>query len=161
MTLKEMKPIEEWEEILRRFSTDVKMTTCLADAEGNPIRCVSDRYPLCTAIRDNPDSLTFICSQTSTVMTAVVRKTRKPEVDLCQAGLVRLVVPIVHEGEMIGQINACGLVSEGEEIESFMIAKQLGLSEEEVLELAGKTPSASEKELGEFAEKLFAEVGRG
>ena len=149
---------DEWQGILERFARKAKMAACLGDAEGKPIRCSSDRYPLCVAIRDKEESLTFICSQASATMSAVVKKTMRPELEYCQVGLMRLVVPIVRNGETIGQVFACGLASRQEEIDYHTVAKQLGISEDQVLEMAKSTPFGSEEEIESMAAELFDEL---
>lgn len=158
MTLMDLKRKEEWESILDRFSRDANMTACLIDDTGNPLLCRFDRYPLCKSIRDNQEAATFICSQINIAMLAVVKKTRRPEVDVCDAGLLRIVVPIFRDGELVGQIAACGLASKDEELGSFVVAKQLGVSEKQVTELAQSTPFASEEELQRLTASLFEEL---
>jgi ligand-binding sensor protein len=158
MTLMELKSKEEWESILDRFSRDANMTACLIDDTGKPLLCRFDRYPLCQSIRDSEEAATFICSQINISMLAVVKKTRRPEVDVCDAGLLRVVVPIFQDGALVGQIAACGLASEDEELGSFVVAKQLGISEERVKELARSTPFGSEEELQQLAARLYDEV---
>lgn len=149
---------DEWKEILERFAGKVRMAACLGDPAGNPIECRADRYPLCTAIRNDRKSATFICGQASATMSAVVKKTMETELDYCQVGLIRLVVPIVRNGETIGQVFACGLASREEEIDSETVAKQLGISEDEVLEIAKATPFGSEKEIESVAADPFDEL---
>ena len=69
-----------------------------------------------------------------------------------------MVVPVIAEGEMIGMVTACGATFEGEEIEEFLIAKQIGVSEGEVVQLAESTPTCKEEEIGEVASSLFKEI---
>lgn len=158
MTLLDIKDKQEWAEILERFAQETKMTACLTDDRGGDPQCYFDRYPLCTAIRKDQDATTFICSQTNTAMLAVARKTLKPEIDICEAGLIRLVVPILAEGKLVGQVFACGLASDEEGLNSFLIAKQLNITEEQVLELARSTPVGSEEKLKPLANRLFKEL---
>jgi ligand-binding sensor protein len=158
MTPFDLKTRKEWEEILDRFSQEIHMTACISDDTGDQPICCSDRYPLCAAIRENRQATTSICSQSNTVMLAEVKQTLKPMIDICEAGLIRLVVPIVHQGNLIGQIFACGLSSKEEEIDSFLIAKELNISEEKVLELIKDSPFGSEEELFPVAERLFTEL---
>jgi ligand-binding sensor protein len=159
MTPLDLKTKEEWEKILDRFSGDTKMTACLTDKTGKQLLCVSDRYPLCAAVRENKEALTFICSQTNTAMLAVVGKTHQPEVDVCEAGLIRVVVPIFQDGALVGQVTACGLASDDEELNSFLVGKELGIPEEKVLDLAQATPLGSEEELEQVCARLFDELG--
>jgi ligand-binding sensor protein len=160
MTPLDLKTKEEWEGILTRFSADTKMTASLTDDAGKILLSVNSRYPLCSAIRENPDALTFVCSQTNTAMLAVVSKTLEPVVDLCEAGLIRVVVPVLHDGSLIGQVTACGLASNEDEPDAFLVAKQLDITEEKVLELAQSTPSGSEEELEQICSRLLDEISK-
>jgi ligand-binding sensor protein len=154
----DLKEKVEWKSILDRFSHDTDMTACLIDESGNMLLCSKDRYPLCKAIRDNQEATTFICSQTNSAMLAVVKRTLRPEVDACEAGLLRVVVPIVRDGVVVGQIAACGVASRNEELESFVVARQLGVSEEQVTDLARSSPFGSEEELLRLGTRLFEEL---
>ena len=145
----------EFQKILEDFSREVQMTTCMTDETGSDPECRFDRYPLCAAIRRNQTAATFICSQTNTAMLAVVRKTRKPEIDLCEAGMIRIVVPVLQDGELKGQVFACGIAAEDEELNFFLLAKQLNLPEKEVLRLAESTPFGSIEKLREPVDRLF------
>lgn len=158
MTPLDLKTKEEWEEILDRFSEETQMTACLTDPAGNQYFCRNDRYPLCSTIRDNQESLTYICSQSSSAMIAVIDKTRKPETDLCEAGMIRTVVPVLNNGDMVGVVTACGLASDEEEIDEFLVSKQLDITEESALELIKETPSRSEDEIEEISEQLFRKL---
>jgi len=158
MTPLDLKPKEEWEAILDRFAQNARMTTCLTDEASAVLFCRMDRYPLCAAIRSNSEALTFICSQTNTAMLAVVKKTLEPEIDACEIGLLRVVVPLVRDGALVGLITACGLAPEDGETETFLASKQLDMPEERVHELLQSTPVGSEKDLKALAERLFHEL---
>jgi hypothetical protein len=69
-----------------------------------------------------------------------------------------MVVPVIAKDEMIGMVTACGAALEGEEIDEFLIAKQIGLSEDKVVQLAQSTPTCKEEDIGEVANRLFKEV---
>jgi ligand-binding sensor protein len=156
----EFKTKEKWEEILNRFARDANMTACLTDDTGKQLICAADRYPLCAAVRETPDALMSICSQTNTAMLAVIKKTLQPEVDVCEAGLIRVVVPVVRDGVLVGQVTACGLASNDEELSSFLVAKEVAITEDKVLELAKATPFGSEEELGKLCDRLFQELNQ-
>ncbi len=158
MTPLDIKTEEEWKEIVSRFADDVGMTACLTDESGGQLFCCGDRFPLCATVREDKEALTFICAQTNTAMLAVVKKRLQPEVDLCEAGLLRVVVPLVRDDTLIGQITACGLAPDDDEPDSFLVSKQLGISEEKVEELAKSTPEGSEEKLEQMGARLFDEL---
>lgn len=70
-----------------------------------------------------------------------------------------MVVPICRGGVLIGQVTACGLAAEeDEQIDPFLIAKQVGLSEGEVEDLATLTPAVSKGDIERIADRLHAEL---
>jgi ligand-binding sensor protein len=156
----DLKTEKQWKEILEGFAKDTRMTACLTDKIGKQIICVADRFPLCATVRENPDALMSICSQTNTAMLAVVNKTKQPEVDICEAGLIRAVVPVVKNDALIGQITVCGVASHDEELDSFLVSKEAGISEDKVEELAKATPFGSEEELQAACSRLFENLSR-
>jgi len=158
MTPLDLRTKEEWQKILDRFQAETKMTATLTDNTGKQLISLDGRYPLCAAVRGNEKALTFICSQTNTAMLAVIARTLRPEFDFCEAGLIRVVVPVVKDGSLIGQVTACGLASDEEEPNSFLVSKELGMSEEKAIELAQSTPLGSEEELREICTRLFDEL---
>ncbi len=160
MTPYDLKKKSEWDELLKQCATDLRMTACLADEAGIALQCRAERYPICAAIRENETATSFICSQASAAMTAVVRKSLKPEVDVCDVGLIRVVVPLVRDGKLVGQITACGLGSDEEELDPFVVAKQLGITEEQVLDFAKSTPAGSEEKLQPVIDRLFEQLNR-
>lgn len=158
MELYDLKTEKEWQEMLDALFCKTKMTACLTDREGNIKQSRGERNPLCAHIRKNQEALTFICSQTNRNMLAEVSQTLRPVVDLGEAGLCRMVVPIVAEDEMIGMVTACGAALEGEEIEEFLIAKHIGISEGAVVQLASSAPTCKEEDIEEVANRLFKEI---
>lgn len=158
MKLTDMKSMWEWKSILDRLSKDMRMTACLIDDAGKPLHCSMDRYPLCAKVRGNEEASAYICSQTNAAMLAVVKKTLRPEIDACEVGLLRVVVPILRDDEVVGQIAACGVASRDDGVDTFVTAKLLSITEEEVEELALSTPFGLQEELLRLAEELFEEI---
>ncbi len=150
---------EEWIELLDRIALETKMSVTLTDDKGNHIlHAHGERCPLCLKIREQKDALTYICSQCNTAMLAEARQALRPVIDYCDAGLSRMVVPVVRDGILIGQVTACGGSPEEEEIDLFLIAKQVGISEEEVESLAVSTPVVYEDKIEAVANRTFAEL---
>lgn len=161
MNVYDIKNESEWNAVLDALYEEVGMAASLTDPVGKMLQVRGDRYPLCAAIRANEQSLTFVCSQTNTVMLAEVKVTLEPTVDECEVGLIRLVVPLVREGELVGQITACGSIADPEDADVFLLSKQLNVDEQEAQRLLEKTPGLSVDRAQEAAERLFAELHSG
>jgi len=156
MNVLELKSKEEWESLLNELARETRMTVTLTDERGGHILSTEGtRCDLCARIREKPEALTFICSQCNTAMLEEAREVQGPLVDFCDAGLVRMVVPIIRDGRLIGQVTACGGVAKGEEVDSFLVARQVGIPEEEVEALAGTLPVVSVVAIQKMARRSF------
>ncbi len=150
---------KEWIELLDRIAIETKMSVILTDDKGYHIlHAHGERCPLCLKIREQKEALTYICSQCNTAMLAEARQALRPVIDYCDAGLSRMVVPVVRDSVLVGQVTACGGSPEEEEIDLFLIAKQVGISEQEVETLAASTPVVYEDKIEEIASRTFTEL---
>lgn len=158
MTPLDIQSEEKWREMLGKLVENTGMDITLTNAEGGHIVAIGDRNPICNKVRENPDSLKFICSQTAAAMTAELKIELEPMVDYCEAGLLRLAVPLVKDGALIGQITGCGLTDSREEIDPFMLSKQTGAEEGEIEELRKGVVLVEEGELLKVGEDLFKDL---
>lgn len=152
---------EEWARVLDGFAEQTRMAVSLTDAEGTILAGSGERPPVCRRIRDNPEALTSVCSQSNQAMLAVARQTGEPVVELCEAGLMRIAVPVMKDDELAAQITACGRLPTGSEVETFLVSKLLGIEELEVERLAEKsTPPLTEEEAARLAEAIKRNLPR-
>ena len=108
MDVLDLKTKEEWQGILDRIAGETKMTVTLTDDKGGHVLSTEGtRCQLCSKIRDKKESLTFICSQCNTAMLEDVKETGEPVIDFCDAGLIRMAVPVLKDGVLVGQLTAC------------------------------------------------------
>jgi ligand-binding sensor protein len=148
---------EKWKSLLASLSEKLNMAALLLDAEGRLLLSCGNRNLLCKSIRENEQSLKFICGQTAAAMTAQLKATLQPAKELCEAGLIRIAVPVIRDGMLLGQVTACGLATDINEVDPFMISKQLGISEEEANTLIQSIGPANEEEIQTAATELFKE----
>jgi ligand-binding sensor protein len=161
MNVLELKPREEWETILQEIAKKTRMTVTLTDENGSHIlHTQGTRCPLCSRIREKKEALTFICSQCNSAMLEEAKQLLEPVIDFCDAGMTRMVVPIVRHGELIGQLTACGGAAQAEEIDLYLVARQVGISEEEAETLAASTPAVSTDEVKKVANQSFSDLNR-
>lgn len=70
-------------------------------------------------------------------MAAQAKKTKKPVIEECDAGMAKIVVPIYVENQFIGAVGGCGLLlGDDGEIETFLLGKTLDMDESELEKLA-------------------------
>lgn len=115
---------------------------------------------LCPIIKKNKESLAAICAPGNQNFMAMARHTKKPVIAECDAGLVKIAVPIFLEEEFLGTAGGCGRLPEGGEVETFLIEKTTGLAEEEILKISQKIqpmPHNQAEEMAQFIENRIAQ----
>lgn len=138
----------KWQGILEKLGFSSKLVVSLTDAKGGILLTSSNaRNPLCNSIRNKPEALKFICSQTNTAMTQQVHATREPVIETCEAGMLRIAIPVIYENEIVGQITGCGVMEAPEEIDAFYLSKQIDITEENVSELMQQITISSKQSL--------------
>ena len=161
MELTEILSKEEWavfeKELFDRFQ--INCTVYNSDGvgvTGKPNWC----NRLCPEIKGNKDSLAAICAPGNQNFMAQAKQTQKAVIDECDAGMMKIAVPIFSQDEFLGTAGGCGLLPAGGEVESFMIEKTAGLSEEEIAGLCEGMGSMTEdqaKEMAAYIEDQIAE----
>lgn len=160
MELTDILSKEQWaefeKELFDRFHINCTVyNTAGVGVTGKPNWC----NRLCPEIKANKDSLAAICAPGNQNFMAQARQTKKPVIGECDAGLVKIAVPILVDGEFLGTAGGCGLLPEGGEVETFMIEKSMGLSEEQIAELCeglGEMTEAQAEEMAAFIEGRLA-----
>jgi len=165
MELTEILTKEEWaafeKELFDRFQ--INCTVYNPDGigvTGKPNWC----NRLCPEIKANKDSLAAICAPGNQNFMAQAEKTRKPVIAECDAGLVKIAVPIFKQGEFLGTAGGCGLLPEGGEVETFLIEKTAGFTETEIADLCegiGTMTEDQAQEMAAFIERKLAEFMKG
>ncbi len=91
---------------------------------------------LCPAIKATDKGQSFICAVAHMNIAAQAMQTKKTVIEECDAGLVKLVVPIFANDEFIGAVGVCGVLLDDGEIDSFLINKITEIDEDEVESLS-------------------------
>lgn len=87
---------------------------------------------LCPYIKGNELANASICAVVHQHLMDRVKKTEEPAIDLCDVGLVKILVPICHQNLFYGVVSCCGTLPKGGELEDFLIQKTTGLTDEEI-----------------------------
>ncbi len=155
MELTDILPIDKWIE----FEDDIRQRSGLMASVYNlkGIRITGRRHwpnRLCPAIKATDRGQAFICAVAHMNLAIIAEKTRKPVIEECDAGLVKVVVPIFVGDEFLGAFGGCGLLLEGGEVDSFMINKTTDIPEEEIASLSGDIATIGQQQ----AEALAATI---
>jgi ligand-binding sensor protein len=114
---------------------------------------------LCPAVKDTDKGQSFICAPAHMNIAAQAMRSREPAIEECDAGMIKLVVPIFLEDEFVGAVGACGLKFEDSEVDAFLVNKMTEIEEEKVETLAATVPAISRKTVEELASYIQHRLG--
>jgi ligand-binding sensor protein len=149
MQLTDIQPVEKWAQLETAIREKSGLRARVYDIHGVGLTDKSAHAnDLCPEIRSTGKGLTFICAVAHQNLAAMAQNTRKPVVEECDAGLIKIVVPIFVGDEFVGAAGGCGLLMADGEVDDFMINKTTDLPEARIAELVEgiATISAAEVE---------------
>jgi len=160
MYLTDILSKEEWEQFEKDLFDRFQMNCTVYNSQGagitgKPHWC----NRLCPQIKANKESLAAICAAGNQYFMAQARISKMAVIDECDAGLIKIAVPIFIGQEFMGTSGGCGLLPEGGAVETFLVEKTTGLSEAEVLERCkglGTMDKARAEKMVAYIEKRMA-----
>jgi len=161
MKLTRILPKEKWEQFEKALFDRFHINCTVYDISGKGITG-KPRWcnRLCPQIKANSDALAAICAPGNQYFMAQTKQTRKALIDECDAGLIKIAVPIFVDGEFLGTAGGCGQLPVGGEVQTFLLEKTMGLSETQVLRLCeglGTMTQAEAEGMAVYIEKRMAQ----
>jgi ligand-binding sensor protein len=162
MKLTDIAPLERWMELENDINARSGMDANVFDTKGYRISPQKHwANELCPAIKDTDKGQSFICAPAHMNIAAQAMHSGETVIEECDAGMIKLVVPIFSGGEFVGAVGACGLRFEDSEIDAFLVNKMTDIAEERVESLAESVPSiarAKAEELGRYIRERIDEI---
>lgn len=138
MKLTDIMPIEKWVELEKDISSNYRLNAGVFDKDGNKItQYVSWANRLCPVVKGNEKGRSFICAVANQNMIGQAMQTKKPVSEECDAGLVKLVLPIFMDDEFLGIAGGCGRLLDTSEVDSFLVNKLTDIDQKEIENLTG------------------------
>jgi ligand-binding sensor protein len=162
MKLTDILSKEAWEHFEKSLFDRFQMNCSVYDASGSALTGAPHWCNrLCPQIKANKESLAAICAPGNQYFMAQVRQTRQPLIDCCDAGLIKIAVPIFVDEMFLGTAGGCGRLPVGRAVETFLLEKTMGLSKPRILRLCEDVTSMTAKEAGDlavFVERQIAHI---
>ena len=159
MELTDIQPMEKWIELEKKIIEKCQIQSVTFDTEGTRITdYVKWSNRICPVIKSSEKGGPFICAVAHMNMAAQAQKTGKPVVEECDAGILKIVVPIFSKDEFVGTAGGCGRLSAGGEVDTFLINKTIGVAEEEIESLADDIGSMTTEQAQECADFVESEL---
>lgn len=155
----DIQPKERWAELEREIHRRSGMRPRIYDPGGVGITENSIcGNPLCEKIQSIPKAQTFICAVAHENLAAMAKKSGEPVIEECDAGMVKIVIPIFSGDRFLGAAGCCGMIMEGGEVDAFMVNRSAGIPEEEVERLASQIETATMEEAESLAAWIAGRV---
>jgi ligand-binding sensor protein len=165
MKLTDIAPMARWIELENDIHARSGMDANVFDTRG--YRISDQKYwanELCPAIKDTDKGQSFICAPAHMNIAAQAMRSRSPVIEECDAGMIKLVVPIFLNGEFVGAVGACGMKFADSEIDAFLVYKTTEIDEAKVETLSAtvlSTPREKAEELGRYIQEKVEAILSG
>lgn len=162
MELTDILSTEKWEQFEEEVFNRFHINCTVYDGSGKgvtgkPHWCSR----LCPQIKANKESLAAICATGNQHFMAQAKQCHHAVIGECDAGLIKITVPIFVDGEFMGTAGGCGLLPAGGEVQTFLLEKTTGLSETEILGLCeglGTMTQAEAEAMAAYIEKRTTQM---
>jgi len=159
MSFTDVLPLEQWVEFENEIHRRSGLNANVYNING--IRITDNTNwanKLCPVIKANEKGISFICAVANMNMASRAKLTGKPVIEECDAGLIRVAVPIFVGDEFLGTVGACGLLIEGGEADSFLINKITGIDEEKIESLSNDIKTISTEDAQSLVDYIWQDV---
>jgi len=164
--LTDLLPLEKWTQIENEIHEHSGLESNVFNTDG--IRITDNKVwvnRLCPAIKATDKGQSFICAVAHMNLANQAKDEKRPVIEACDAGLMKIVVPIFVDGNYIGAVGACGLLPAGGEVDAFLVNKMTDIDEaniEALCEDLAVIEKNSAEEVAQFIwEKIEAVVSEG
>ncbi len=142
MELTQISPIMHWSQIENSLFDKFNLQGSVFNTLGVRISKTKNwSNSLCPVIKSIEKGQSFICATAHMNLANQAMQSKEPVIEECDAGLLKLVVPIFHNNEYLGVVGGCGLLAENCEVDGFSINKLAGIDEEKIESLASDIPT--------------------
>jgi len=141
MKLSDVAPLAKWLELEHKINEHSGLNASVFDVAGMRITDFK-RWAnrLCPLIKADQKGQSYICAVAHQNISAEAERSRKPVIAECDAGMMKLAVPIFLNNEFLGVAGGCGSILGNGEVDAFMINKTIGITEEKLMELSDDIP---------------------
>jgi len=162
MKLTDLAPLEKWIALEKDIHKQSGLDVNVFDTKGYRISEFKNwANRLCPEIKATDKGQSFICAPAHMNIATLAMRSRQPVIEECDAGMLKLVVPIILNDEYVGAVGACGFLLDDGEVDSFLVNKMTDINEDKVEKLTEGIDSITTEKaeiLAQYIENQIAEV---
>ncbi len=159
MQLTDLLPVDEWMKLEKEIHARYGLDTNVFNTDGiriTPYKSWVNR--ICPAIKATDKGQSFICAVAHMNLAVMARNSGQTVVEECDAGIVKIVVPIFVGDTFVGAVGACGKCLDEGEVDAFLINKVTGIAEEKVESLSQNIERISAETITTFTADVEAKI---
>jgi ligand-binding sensor protein len=162
MELTDLMSVEEWMDLEKEIHARYGLDTNVFNTDGiriTPYKSWVNR--ICPEIKATDKGQSFICAVAHMNLAVMARNTGQTVVEECDAGIVKIVVPVFVADTFVGAVGACGKCMDEGEVDAFLINKITGIDEEKAESLSqgiGTISTATVTELTAYVEEKIQQI---
>ena len=142
MKLEDVAPLEKWIDLEVDIHQQTGLDVNVFNIDGYRITEFKNwANNLCPEIKATDKGQSFICAPAHMNIAAAAMRSKKPVIEECDAGLIKMVIPIFVQDEFVGAVGACGFLLDDGEVDSFLVYKMTEIEEEKVENLSMEIPA--------------------
>jgi ligand-binding sensor protein len=162
MKLTSIAPLGKWMELEKDIHKKSGLDVNVFDTKGYRIsEFKSWANRLCPEIKATDKGQSFICAPAHMNIATLAMRSKQPVIEECDAGLLKLIVPIFLNDEYVGAVGACGFLLDDGEVDSFLVNKMTDINEDKVEGLAEGIDSITTEKteiLAQYIVKQISEI---
>lgn len=133
MKLTDLAPLDKWIELEKDLHKRSGLDVNVFDTKGYRISEFKNwANRLCPEIKATDKGQSFICAPAHMNIATLAMRSKQPVIEECDAGMLKLVVPIFFDDKFVGAVGACGYLLDDGEVDSFLVNKMTDISEDKV-----------------------------
>ncbi len=162
MELLDVCSLETWQALENEIRERSGLNAAVFNIDG--IRIIpTHQWPnrLCPEIKADPKGQSFICATAHMNIANQARESREPVIEECDAGMLKLVVPVFMGEEFVGAVSGCGLLLDDGEVDTFLVNKITEMPQERLEELSsglGAVSMDQARDLCRFIQDRVAQI---
>ena len=161
MKLTDIATLEQWLALEQKINARSGLNAAVFNADG--VRITDFKRwanKLCPVIKADEKGQGYICAVAHQNMAAQAKQTHRSVIAECDAGLMKIAVPIFVNDDFLGIAGGCGYIMGGGEVDLYMVHKTTGIANEKLMDLAGDVPAMTPEQAESFAVFIEDEVNQ-
>jgi ligand-binding sensor protein len=161
MKLIDIVSLGKWLELEQKINERSGLNAAVFDVDGVRITDFKKwANKLCPLIKADEKGRSYICAVAHQNIAAQAERSHQAVIAECDAGLMKLAVPIFLYGEFLGVAGGCGCKLGNGEVETFTVKKTIDITEEKLKNVTGDIPVMTQKQAQSHVEFIQSELDK-